>query len=224
VLLIDELNNLPQSRGLAEFLKKNFVSRANRYLVFSSHVLTTVAELAAHMEVFSNRNVIVQPLPLVPSVSVARANFSWPSLSARKVLYYGMVPALIHEAQLDLQAGADTHLPNTKRDEVIQKCVTGGLVTRDGIRRLLDSFLSGDVDNMLSPLQQLIDTVSVDDGTGRVRWIPFHMMEALRKFSSWEGFRDLEDIVRLFNAFKNAKESSGDGWEPLFVAVLLIRC
>ena len=43
-------------------------------------------------------------------------------------------------------------------------------------------------------------------------------------FSLGSGLRRLEEIVQLFNAFKDAKESSGDGWESLFVAVLLIRC
>jgi hypothetical protein len=49
------------------------------------------------------------------------------------------------------------------------------------------------------------------------------MMEVLRKFSAEQGLKGLEEIVRMFNAFKDAKESSGGGWENLFVAVLLIR-
>jgi hypothetical protein len=221
VFLIDELNNLPQSRDLAEFLKRNFVSRRNRYLVFTSHVLATTGELSAFMDSASSRQVILRPLPLIPSLKEAAHNLSWPSLNAREALYYGMVPSLIHEAHLEVREKG--HLPTAKRNNAIQDCLRDGLVTKDSIRKLLTTFCSGDVEGVLLPLQQLMTAVSVSD-EDRVQWIPFHMMEVLRKFSAEQELRRLEEIVRLFNAFKDAKESSGDGWESLFVAVLLIRC
>jgi hypothetical protein len=220
VLLIDELNNLPQSRALGEFLKRKFVSPRNRYLVFSSHVLATTGELSQFMDSASSRQVILRPLPLIPSLQEAARNFSWPSLNPREVLYYGLVPALIHEAHLDITDRGGGHRPTEKRKKAIQDCLGAGLVTEESIRKLLTTFCSGDVEGVLLPLQQLMTVV---DGE-RVQWIPFHMMEVLRIFSLGSGLRRLEEIVQLFNAFKDAKESSGDGWESLFVAVLLIRC
>ena len=225
VLMIDELNNLPQSRRLAEFLKSNFVAPANRYLVFSSHVLTTTRELSAFMDGSSGskRGVLLRELPLIPSLQVAASNFNWPSLNAREALYYGMVPALIHEAHLEILDAEGVHLPAAKRDDAIQQCMDGQLVTVDGVQSLLGTFVTGDALSHLKPLSCLMAARRTDNRFV-VEWIPFHMMEVLRRFSAERGLKGLEEIVRAFNAFKDAKESSGDGWESLFVAVLLIRC
>ncbi len=46
ILMIDELNNMLRSQALAIFLKETFVSRKNRYLIFSSHVVTVTTELS----------------------------------------------------------------------------------------------------------------------------------------------------------------------------------
>ena len=56
------------------------------------------------------------------------------------------------------------------------------------------------------------------------QWIPFHFMEVLRKFSREPGLQYLNMIVDMFAAFMEGKESSGDGWERLFLTVLMIRC
>jgi hypothetical protein len=57
VLLIDELNNLESlelqgdngARLCSRFLKSNFLSKENRYMVFSSHVVTTTTQLSSFM-------------------------------------------------------------------------------------------------------------------------------------------------------------------------------
>ena len=221
VLLVDELNNLPQSWHLADFLKRNFVSPANRYLVFSSHVLAASSELAAFMESYNSRQVILREIPLIPSLQVAAETLRWPSLNAREALYYGMVPALIHEARLEMDQ--PWHLPIEKRDKAIEDCQRDGLVNERSIQQLLHTFISGDAVDVFPPLQRLMTTVS-REGRKLVQWIPFHMMEVLACFSHVSELRRLEEIVRLFNSFKGAKKSSGDGWESLFVAVMLIRC
>jgi hypothetical protein len=225
VLLIDELNNLPQSRDLAEFLKHNFVSRRNRYLVFSSHVLATTGELSSFMDGSggSKRGVVLRELSLIPSLLVAQANFNWPSLNPRQALYFGMIPALIHEAHLETIHVGGEHLPSAKRALAIEECMEGSMVNSDAIRRLMGTFITGKRLDLLRPLEPLMATRKLGMESV-VEWIPFHMMEALSTFSSLQGLKRLEEIVRLFNAFKDAKESSGDGWESLFVAVLLIRC
>ncbi len=228
VLLIDELNNLPQSRDLADFLKRNFVCRRNRYLIFSSHVLATTTELSAFMDGSggSKRGVLLRELPLIPSLRVARANFRWPSLNAREALFFGMVPALIHEAHLEIVDVGSAHLPSAKRDDAIHQCLGGQLVTVNGVKSLLGTFITGKKDFVMEPLQCLMVARKLGTSTA-IEWIPFHMMEVLSTFSQLPGLpgmRNLEEIVRLFNAFKDAKESSGDGWECLFMAVLLIRC
>ena len=228
LLLIDELNQLSTFQStsnragsgftVANFIKEHFLLPQNRFLVFSSHVLSTTGELTAYMETASSRQVILRELPLIPSLQVAKNNFNWQDLNAREVLYYGKVPALIYEARWEAQEMG--HLPTAKRNQAIRDCVSGGFVTEEGIRKLFTTFLTGNVGGVFPPLLQLMTTVSQD----HIQWIPFHMMAALETFSCEHGLKRLEAIVRLFHAFKEAKVSSGDGWESLFVAVLLIRC
>jgi hypothetical protein len=148
---------------------------------------------------------------------------NWPSLNPRQALYFGMIPALIHEAHLEIIHVGGEHLPSAKRALAIEECMEGSMVNSDAIRRLMGTFITGKRLDLLRPLEPLMATRKLGMEPV-VEWIPFHMMEALSTFSSLQGLRRLEEIVRLFNAFKDAKESSGDGWESLFVAVLLIRC
>ena len=60
-----------------------------------------------------------------------------------------------------------------------------------------------------------------------IQWIPVNMQVVLVKLADFmpEGYlkRVLTIISDLFVRFKNAKAESGDGWESLFVIVLLIR-
>jgi hypothetical protein len=220
VLLIDELNNMPPSSQLASFLKTNFVNKRNRYLIFSSHVVSTTTELAAFMETASSRQVLVRHLPLIPSLEVAKKNFSWPALNAREALFYGLVPALIYEAHLDsLPLGMGIHLPSEKRDEAIGKCLDDGLVTEDRLRLLLGSFTSGQANSVMTPLLQLMNTVEEK----RVQWIPYHMMSVLESFSAHIHRQIIGKVPLLFSSFVEAKEKSGDAWECLFVFVLIIR-
>jgi hypothetical protein len=72
VLLIDELNNLNElakkesetGKALAEVLKKIFLNMKDRYLVFSSHVVTTGDDLSAYMEDNNERKVDVVHLAI----------------------------------------------------------------------------------------------------------------------------------------------------------------
>ena len=72
VLLIDELNNMKElakknsvpGKDLAKFLKKNFLDMENRYLIFSSHVVTTAGDLSGYMETNSERKVQIVHLPI----------------------------------------------------------------------------------------------------------------------------------------------------------------
>jgi hypothetical protein len=228
VLLVDELNNLKSlerygdesARECAFFLKKMFLNLKNRYLVFSSHVVSTTLQLSTFMESSSSREVILRTLPVIPKVTIAAQNFKWTELNAREVLYYGRVPALVHEARLDSETYGNIHLPNQKRREALKRCQD--LVTDEKMILLLQSFLDGRPNLVPEPLHQLMDSCSLD----KIRWIPFHMMEVLQSLSlscSQDLRLLLRHIVELFDSFKGAKNLSGDGWESLFVIVLLIR-
>ncbi len=156
---------------------------------------------------------------MIPPLRDAIENFAWRALKVQQALYFGLVPALIYEAHLDSgRKGQGDHLPSAKRKDAIKGCVDQGLVNDESVRRLLATFASGDVDNLMKPLEQLMNVVENDT----VQWIPYHMMEVLSKFHKCCSFPLLQ-IVKLFDNFYSAKFQSGDGWETLFAAVLMIR-
>jgi len=91
------------------------------------------------------------------------------------------------------------------------------------MKQLLSNFVIGDYRQVMKPLLALMNTVE----TGKVLWIPFHMMEVLRVFASTLALKNklaIQEIDSQFTMFRNAKTASGDAWEHLFVATLLIRC
>jgi len=75
------------------------------------------------------------------------------------------------------------------------------------------------------PLLPLMDIVASDT----VRWVLYHMTNVLSTFANHGSAlsrpvkETLLSIVKQLNGFKEAKCLSGDAWERLFVAVLLIR-
>ena len=109
--------------------------------------------------------------------------------------------------------------------ELITSCVSQGLVTDEAVRRLLGTFITGNAADVMAPLLPLMDTVASDT----VRWVPYHMTNVLSTFAE-DGSALSEpvkaillNIVNQLTGFKEAKCLSGDAWERLFVAVLLIR-
>ena len=229
VLLIDELNLVTSlssssnsSNKLAKFLKINFLVEKHQYFAFSSHVISAVGKLSEYLDSGSDRSIDIRELPLIHNVLNAMKVFQWPDLDARKAIFYGLVPALIHVARLK-ESTNKPYLPFTKRDNAIEACIKNGLVTNKSILCLLANFLTGDK-NILEPLHILMNTAEEQ----RLRWIPFHMIEVLKRFID-APFLDenitvaLFRINSLFDIFLSAKGKSGCAWEALFIAVLIIR-
>jgi len=205
------------------FLRDNFLVDAGRFFIFSSHEVATVAKVSEYFYSFSNRPVQLFELPLITSVSEA-ANIFNVCLTERDALFYGLIPALIHELSLSISSGNFGHLPYQKQGEVISNCIESDSVNDDTITSLLSSFITGERSDILDPLLQLMNTAE----NGKVRWIPFHMIEVLSRFSkvpsvSAELKYLLKIICGLFSEFRSAKERSGDAWEVLFLIVILIR-
>lgn len=82
------------------------------------------------------------------------------------------------------------------------------------------------MDESFPELMLLLDSTS----DHRIRWIPWHLDFLLKTVASSrtstcsQQFRlHLKTISHLLGQFKSSKNQSGDGWESLFTAVLLIR-
>jgi hypothetical protein len=187
-------------------------------------VVGVTDEIAEYMDNHSNRNVLLCELPIVYSVFDAATIFNWSDISAREIFYYGSIPALIYEAYLSKTINDFDYLPFAKRDLMIEKCIDNGLVTDESVIALLSSFITGEKKSILLPLHQLMNT----GADKKLRWIPFHMVEALRNFSgSLKNAPELKmvvvQVVSLFDNFFNGSYLDGKGWEALFLIVLLIR-
>ena len=137
-------------------------------------------------------------------------------MNPRQALYYGLIPSLIF-------LGNKGELGLHKCRDALLKCLDEGLVTVDNGVRLLKSFFTGQASLVPRPLLEYMNTVE----EGKVRWIPFHMLEVIRVLADHASLPSqsviLRGIVSLFDRFCSAKGQSGDAWEALFVVVLLLR-
>ena len=223
LLLVDELNKLTleghkKGKSWGPFFRDNFLAPLKRYLGFTSHLVTTTMLLREFMSYPSGRNCDVCCLPLIPSLDVARQNLSQ-DLTARKALFYGLVPSLIYE---DAQHG-----PPSATIQIL-KCQP----SEENVRKLLGTFIIGGIEfpEGLSPLLSLMSVVEMPaEPSMGIRWIPFHMVNVLEAFSMNEKLspsfaRAIQAIATQLRTFRDSKFLSGEGWEALFVVVILICC
>ena len=108
--------------------------------------------LADFMDSISERGILIQQLPLIPSLSDARSKLRWPDLTVRQALFRGRVPALIFYTRGSVPP------PFDKRKGVIDLLFH----TWDDVKvkELLSSFLSGDSAAVPKPLLQLMSGIS----------------------------------------------------------------
>lgn len=225
ILFVDELNLIQSSMdsSFANLLKTTFLFPAGRGLVFSSHVASLSEDLSSFMTSPSNRAVITNPLPVIPSLREARDNFEMPTLSAREALYLGLLPGLIVEKK-------HHRAPRERRKIAVQNFVDVVLQDATEVSKLLKTLLTGDVSGVHKHLQELMTADVLNDGTAILRWIPFHMIYVLQQVSTQclglpPSMRTcLISIAELFGQFGSGKWEGGDAWEALFLIVLLVRC
>jgi hypothetical protein len=220
VLLIDELNKFSLNDSVVQFLKENFLMRAGRYFVFSSHLFTTTTQLSQFMETNSGRGVIIRAMPLITSVDDVSKILNY-DVSMGVAFFCGLIPALIYL----YQRGGLTY-PVDKRDQFIRE--SAAQLTESAVRRLLSTFITGDPDGFPVDMKQLLQGMDTR-GEKDVIWIPMHMTATLKHFAreSQPLSRDFADVLvkipRHYELFAKAKDDDGQGWEHFFIITLLIR-
>ena len=223
LLLIDELNALKmidqteEATECASFLKEYFLTPANRYLVFTSHIFSPAKKLADYMDNESKRGVDIEELPIIQNVRSVQQQFGFPVLTARMALYYGLAPSLIY-------LSCRNQVPDLKESEL--SCTSD--LSDSEVRLLLKNFFTGNRIEFPEKLNSILPLMSVGRN-GVLHWIPCFMVEVLTKFSSCGKLSNnlgcmLCEISDLFKDFKCAQEGSGSAWESLFVIALLLRC
>eukprot|EP00978_Attheya_sp_CCMP212_P024156 scaffold75504_cov56-Attheya_sp.AAC.1 len=153
ILFIDELNLLQDriDKNVAVFLKEYFVLRKGRGLVFASHLATLQNKLADFMFSESNREVVLQPLPLIPSLRETRDHFQQQDLSPQEVLFLGLIPSLI----VEVRAGNKiTRRRSVLVENYIEELKGGNqMASMKEVCKLLTSLVTG---QNYTPLQELM--------------------------------------------------------------------
>lgn len=234
LLLIDELNNLDlvneqetvENVELAQFLKSHFLVKPGRYFVFSTHEISTGYQLCNFMESNSDRDTKFKALPLIPSLAATMDAFGDEmhdkgKFSPRLAVYCGLVPGLIYLETCN-------NFPTTRRQEILNTFLERRPTDEDMVV-ILETVLEGTYQSLLDypELLQLMDTTEA----AKVRWIPNHLVclletvatsqQRAKLFKNMRGH--LHKICELFGQFRDAKTQSGEGWEALFVLLVLIR-
>jgi hypothetical protein len=231
LLIVDELNNLSTIAGrnsdraaeIANFIKQYFLAPAGRYFVFSSHILSTLESLGVYMEfkTTSERNVLLQELPLVDDLLSART-LNKHFKGAREAIYYGLMPGLIHD-----RSEKSPKSVNVKWSAIMTEVNKKSPVERQAtFFKILKSLLDGDVGRIPTEFHAFLDATGSVPGSERVRWSPHHLEYVLTKLilDDINGDRLADSMGSLCMSVLGSKESSGDGWEALFVLFLLARC
>ena len=228
VLIVDELNNLhelskdnsPAAAEFARFLKRDFIASPNRYLVFSSHKVSTLEFFSLFVDPCGSvRPVVLQELPITDTLF--KALKLKPDLdSAREAIYYGLLPGLIYES-------TETRSIVGKRESLTHEFLTDSQNLDKDFRNILRSLLSGDSKLVPKPLLMLLDSAGNRDGPSVIRWVPFHLSYVLSRLATADSFSDkliADHMVKLCDSIRDSKRYSGEGWEGIFVLFLLARC
>jgi hypothetical protein len=232
ILFIDELNNLKllqkrdsvEAQKFSTFLRRHFVAKENRYLVFSSNLLATLEGFSFYIDTSSasSRSVILQDLPLVNTLEKATA-LNRGLDSPREAVYYGLVPGMIYESAQgkpiagQRQMRTRGFLRNSKNPDA-------------DFLSILRSLITGKRDSIPEDLHVLLDSAR-DDSHGydqKIRWVPYHLSYVMDRIgdSTWDcSYKKLAlTVADLCENVKKSKQESGEGWENLFVLFLLARC
>lgn len=226
ILFVDELNLLTSvSAELTKVLKTHFLVSKGRVFCFSSHLATTSPALKEFTPNPSNRETILQQLPLISSLREARENLGYPKMSAREALYFGLIPGLLVE-RADNQTVTNRRA-YAVRTYIAQMDLKGETDAHEAFRDLLGSFITGSVSSIPEVLQELMTAEQrVNDVV--LHWIPCHLEFLLREmFDHCKVLRNracLKFIYEGLWTYLGSKQESGDAFEALFIVVAMIRC
>ena len=220
VLLIDDLNvgtadiKKKVLRRFYKFLKDNFLSQAGRYLVFTSHAVSTTEQLLDYIDSVSKRWIVIKELPVVRNLSEATTALQLEDpLSAATAIYNGLIPAFI----LKVQYNYNFHQPKP-----IEQCFEK--INNNIIFDIMRSFVSGDTSDLPSELLPLMNTI----GYKTVRWMPRHFEDVVGQFAFSKNISPwVPEIMRQIrfqlSEFKRCVDSDVKTWGKLFTILILIR-
>ena len=229
VLIVDELNNLnqlskknsPAATEFAKFVKRYFIAIQNRYLVYSSHQVSTLEYFSFVVDPSrgSARSVVLQELPIADTLSKALKLNSHLD-SAREAIYYGLLPGLIY-------GSTSVRSIVGKRETFTRDFLSESQNLDADFMNILRSLIIGKAMLVPEQLHMILDTAGNENGPSVIRWVPFHLSFVLSNLATANAFSYrliATHMEKLCNSIRDSKIYSGDGWEGIFVRFLLARC
>lgn len=227
VLLIDELNMLAGGQlgaEVASFLKTEFLDKAGRYLVFTSHIPLNTDEYSTYQlapyfptSTPNPRGVVTVHQPHSIDLVPLRAMPGCESLTSAEVTIYGGIPSLIYSAKC--------HNVLTPRQRFFNRHME--IVERDQARTLR-WFISQVLRNTVSVRDKLYTQLFSFSSMPTVNeaWWPLCYVSCiLGLFPALGGLRIV--FTRLVEVDLQAAASrvcSGVDWELIVQAALILRC
>jgi hypothetical protein len=223
ILLIDELNALaggPLDADSACFLKEEFLDKAGRYLVFTSHapldIDTTCPEDAMSRywtSPMSPRGFLTVHQPLSVDLALLRQMPGCAALTSAEVAIYGGIPSLIYAAKghAELTPGGRFLKQRIELTKAEQRAVLGAFITEvlSGKRRPTG----------YSPFYRFAST----PGYEAVWWPLCYIQCILGLFQELRRI-PFAELVEVHLAAHASRVDSGVDWELIVQAALMLQC
>ncbi|CAE7210443.1 unnamed protein product [Symbiodinium sp. CCMP2592] len=210
VLMIDELNLLvpkgTRDDEVASFLRKVFLIRENRYLVFTTHEPFDGSQITEYIGGYSPRGVIARDLPRSVNLTEQRGIPECRALSAGNLIFFSGIPSLLRswKQQYNFQARfQQLTKPDTTPDLLLQSFVR--------------EFLKGE--RLQGDAIRAFDCLTATSDQGEVRWILCYAAQ----MCSYLNQRQLADWINRLQ-IDASDPLSGKGWEVLVVLAAAFRC
>jgi hypothetical protein len=223
VLLIDELNALgvPLDVEAGLLLRKMFLDKANRYLVFTTHVPMTVdmpvsSAMGSPLTLpSSDRGCHVVSLPTcMNETELQRMGRNCSGLTHAEVAYYGGIPSLMYAVKT---------LFEQPRDRFERECIDVTYAERDALfHEFLDEMFSGKRYHTSVRRFDMFSTLVAEAQESKVRWPPCYIA-CILQLVSMPSARMAAEMLNSFPAHAK-KFQSGLDWEVSVQVAIFLRC
>ena len=224
VLLIDELNSLakPLDNFAAELLRREFLDKKGRYLVFSTHIPmdldTTIDKLLGKVSIKSSpRGYIPLNMPFSKNASAYRQMFDDESIvpTPLQVALFGGIPSLLYSTMKgsqppDMRVSTDLSQNPVESADKEQTC-----------NEFVQEFFSGIRANKLV---RRFDKYSTIDKYDHSNWALCFVLPILRKLSSKSLASSISKLVDNELPVYSSRTQTGLDWETIVHVAILLRC
>ena len=218
VLIVDEMNVLlkpsQSDDGYAEvgaFLREQFLDPPGRYLIFSTHVPTSLG--LSHllgMGSGSSRTAELVEMPRSDDMQALRSmHEECQALTPCEAVYYGRIPSLIYSVKTQYNS-----FNILSRFQAIAPAHPTEALSKSFLSEFFTGVLGPDSD----PIRAL-DSLTESPASGQIRWILAYVGRMCSHLGWSEIAGWVQEIPRL-----SEKVESGLDWEAIVLVALSLRC